>query len=222
VQVQKAKVCVLVNGPAAIKDDAVLAKNIDFRGLREALKPYHEDREGAVACHVFFDSFSPADDILAWALTGFALEQARFRDATTVRHYSGGFNWQETIEAVNAKMAAQKDSEEPGVGDGLVTVYPVRTPLSRYLLMNVDCVVDIRQPFDKDADGKLKPAVEKAIRDHVGKLRIPDKGKLLFRVTHTEAGKDATSKFYLGAAKELAESLGFRSQAMQSTGTGER
>jgi hypothetical protein len=215
-----ANVCayVLVNGQGLLQDnDTVRWKALDFDALRNALAPLRKGKDSAVIFHVFREGEqSDAGRLLLWALEGFGRRSARYRDARVLENIVTGFNWERLIATMNEKSGGQ-DGDEPLTGDGAVTVSPVRTVLSRYLYLGADCVVTLAAPFTDKSDGRLTSEVEKAIHRAVSDLKLPAKNQVLFRVRHTLADRNAANRFYATTARELAESLGFKDRAMQSS-----
>src|SRR5262249_50612635 len=214
-----ARAYVLVNGKALVDGDAVRWKALDFDALRKALTPLKQGKDAAVIFRIFYDGSnqSEAPRLLRWALVGFGREEVGFRDAHTVTTIDGSFDWEKHLAAINDRTVGRPDADEALVGNDAVKVSSVRTALSRHLFGNADCVVSITQPFDERWDGKLPAELDKAIREHVAKLKLSDKGKLLVRFRYKAGGQDAATRFYLGAAKELAESLGFERHATEQT-----
>ncbi len=209
---------VLVNGTALLQgNDTIRWQALDFDALAKALMPLRRDKDAVVVFVVIHDALKNPDAgrLLRWALIGFAREKG-FQDARVVENFRGGFDWPKHIAAMNDKIGAQPDGEEPAAKDGSIVVHPVRTVLSRYLFEGVDCVVTLATPFPKGSDGKLPPEMEAAIRRRVGALKLPHQGAMLFRVGHKAGDRDAVERFYDTGAKELAESLGFKDRSMMS------
>jgi len=210
---------VLVNGKGLLEDpETVRWKALDFDSLAKALAPLRQGKDPVVIFHVFHEGGekSAGHRLLRWALVGFGRE-ARFQDARVIENFAGGFDWERHIAAINEKSQGQLDGDEPTVVDGSVAISPVRTFLSRHLYSGADCVVTLAMPFDGRSDGSLKPEWEKAIRAGVARLKLPNKGLLLFRVRFKEGGREAVDRFYHTAAKDLAEALDFKDRAMQSS-----
>ncbi len=206
-----AKAYVLVNGNGLINSNTVLWKALDFNALRKALTPFKEGKDAAVIFRISHDGSNSSDatQLLGWTLVGFGRQEVGFRDAHTVTIIDGSFNWEKHLAAINERLAGKPDGTEAPTGNDAVKVSPVQTALSRHLFGNADCVVSITQPFDERWDGKLPPELDKDIREHVAKLKLADKGKLLIRFRYKAGSQDAANRFYLSAAKDLAEALGF-------------
>jgi hypothetical protein len=209
---------VLVNGTALLQGDATIRwQALDFDALAKALMPLRRDKDAVVIFVVIHDALRQPDAgrLIRWALIGFAREKS-FADVRVVENVRGGFDWQKHIVAMNEKIGAQPDGDEPAAKDGSVVVHPVRTVLSRYLFEGADCVVTLTTPFPKGSDGKLPPEMEAAIRRRVGALKLPHKRAVLFRVGYKQGGRDAVERFYETVARELAEALGFKDRSMMS------
>ena len=214
----RARAYVLVNGTAILQGDATIRwQALDFDALAKALTPLRKDKDTVVIFQVIHDALKQPDAgrVIRWALIGFARENG-FPDVRVVENIRGGFDWQKHIAAMNEKIGAQPDGDEPAAKGGSVVVHPVRTVLSRYLFEGADCVVTLTTPFPNGSDGKLRPEVETAIRRRVAALKLPHKGAVLFRVGYKDGGRDAAERFYETVAKELAEALGFKDRSMMS------
>lgn len=217
---KNAKACVLVNSDGLSREDNALHwASLDFETLRKALLPYKEGKEPAVVFQIYHqprqdEEFEQFRKLLRWPLVGFGQEMG-FRPARWIEN--GALPWSERVAAIEGKTTGKADSDEPATGNELVTVYPVRTILSRHLFMNADCVVTIAPALTEDSDGGLPPKVEDALRRYVPELKLEDKGMLLFRIRCKLAAREASEKFYKSQAKALATSLGFESHNVQTS-----
>jgi RNA polymerase sigma factor (sigma-70 family) len=207
-----ARAMVLLDGMSLVRPDgSVDSTALDFVALRRVLKP-HAGKGHGLFVNVYFLAGTSADasQLVCWALEGFG-RQAGFEkaQATQTRFNDRSYDWKKKTAAVGK---GQAEGDEPATGDGLVKVYPVRTALSRQLT-GADCVVDILPPLEGEGDG-LKPAVRESIRVQVGRLNLPRKGHVLFRIRRGSG--EASQRFVEATAESLAESLGFKSCSTQS------
>jgi hypothetical protein len=112
--------------------------------------------------------------------------------------------WPTRIAGLDRDLPGPAGGDETGVNDRAIKVYPVRTPLSRYLTGDADCVVEIVTP----SAGKLDPEIEPGIVRAVARLKLARKEKMYFRVL-------ASGEFNLSVAPipeqthQLARRLGF-------------
>ena len=109
---------------------------------------------------------------------------ARTADALDLAYHPGrvsatfsGKTWREDVASVD-DLPGTPDRDEPGVGERPFKVYPVRTPLGRYLAGGNDCVLDLPAGL-AEAD---RAAALDAIGADVSKLRLGKKRGLLVRL----------------------------------------
>jgi RNA polymerase sigma factor (sigma-70 family) len=214
---------VFVDGPSIVRSDGTLdAKALDFRKLREALKPY--DRKGDVifmACYgnpAFPDGNESTDasNVLRWALEGFARQEG-FASAKgyDLRH-NDRYDWKAQVVSASKVASASKDDvdvEEPSSGNKLVKVFPVRTAISRELT-GADCVVEILPPSDKWENGELSQEIQDAIQLYVDKLKLPRKGNIHFQIYGRTPENEVGLRFVQITAPALAKSLGFENSSI--------
>ena len=130
---------------------------------------------------------------------------ARAADALDLAYYpdhmSSTFDsktWRERVASVG-DVPVTPDRDESGVGDESFKVYPVRTPLGRYLTRGSDCVLDLPSGVPE----ANQVATLDAIRAEVSKLRLGEKRRLLVRF-YNPPPKDPTKD-----SDRLAKGLGF-------------
>lgn len=103
--------------------------------------------------------------------------------------------WDDVLSGAR-NFEEKEDAQEPIVQDELIKAYPVRTKLSRFAVGNVDCVVEIKRPFD-GRQKELSDALQFSIRKAVKLLRLgEEKGKLFYQVSSTTAGHDLIDKLF--------------------------
>ncbi|QDV42774.1 Thiol-disulfide oxidoreductase ResA [Stieleria neptunia] len=80
--------------------------------------------------------------------------------------------------------------------DRLINAYPLRTKLSRIVIGDADCVIEIKQPID-GRQQELSPELQSAIRSAIESFG-PEltKRKLLFRVRSTDAGRELVEQIF--------------------------
>ena len=104
-------------------------------------------------------------------------------------------SWDDFYEPLKDWTEAESVTETV-ITDRLVNVYPLGTKLSRIAIGNADCVVEIKQPIDgrqKDLSTALQSAIRGAIESVGPELK---KGKLLFRVQSTDAGRELVEQIF--------------------------
>jgi RNA polymerase sigma factor (sigma-70 family) len=206
------KAVVVIDGMSLVRPDgSVDSTALDFAALRKALKPYAGKGHGVFLQAYFLTGTSQeAAAFLCWALEGFGRETG-FDTPRAMQTWFNGqtFDWKAETEAARK---TDPEGDEPGTGDAVVKVYPVRTALSRQRV-KADCVVDILVPLEGDGDG-LKPGVREAIVRYVGQLNLTQKGSVRFRVRR-RGNAAAFGRFRETTAPSLARSLGFKSHSVE-------
>jgi hypothetical protein len=114
-------------------------------------------------------------------------------------------NWQARVAIIDAGRPGSTRGDEAGLGNNTVRIYPVRTPLSRYLFDGSDCVVDcLAAPVLE-----VKDRVRVTIKATVPKLDLERRQQLLFRVPAGQV--EERSRVPLQEELHgLAKSLGFQ------------
>jgi hypothetical protein len=118
--------------------------------------------------------------------------------------------WPRFVKIAAGKPAGDSTTKEDAVKKKGVTIYPVRTALSRYLTHSPDCVVIFEEPFPADWDGLLEPEMYDDIKAAIGEVKFDTRDCLHFRITSEQAAFDAVGRFALN--RETGRSLGFRDQ----------
>jgi hypothetical protein len=119
-------------------------------------------------------------------------------------YVNGRETWQSRISSLAKEVPGQAGGDESGLDDRAVKVYPVRTPLSRYLTGDADCVVEILMPTAAEFDAEIEPAIARAIT----RLKVGRKEKISFRVLVSGKFEGAGGRISDQTAI-LAKSLGF-------------
>ena len=204
-----------VDGAALLAaEGTVQAGGIDFKGVEKALPQFTERKEAGISITVIFGNPSPSnqnEQFLSWTFEGFA-HRLGFGNVKVSQTSTVGHDWDASRAKIRKKMTDVPESDEPMTGNAIVQVYPVRTELSRQLCGNADCVARILKSFEVQADGKLLPEVEEALRSEIGKVKLAEKDTLDLQVCFsTREGHDAVDRFVGSTASTaLAKSLGFR------------
>jgi hypothetical protein len=93
----------------------------------------------------------------------------------------------------------------------------VRTILSLLLTDNMDCVVVVRTPLEKDGEKLLTPEIHEAIVNHVAAVKLRDRTR--FQISIKTRGKNISNarldEFIRGELTDMAKSLGFGSASVQ-------
>lgn len=111
-------------------------------------------------------------------------------DVESVRHASAE-NWPLLIAQLTQAPEPAANQDETGVGDERVKVYPIRTPLSRYLFSHEDdCVVRVIPPLDQ-VNENIVPQIARAL----DQLQLQEReAMLLFHVKGTAGGNSMLEK----------------------------
>jgi hypothetical protein len=164
-------------------------------------------RDGIVHFRVFHDK------------TADSHENKRLHDALRVLARTEGFRgakideelrnddvtWQARVAIIDAGRLASTRGDEAGLGNNSVRIYPVRTPLSRYLFEGSDCVVDCFAAPVLEVHDRVRVMIKAT----VPKLGLERRHQILFRVP-----ADQVEERSRGPLQEelhrLASSLGFQ------------
>jgi thiol-disulfide isomerase/thioredoxin len=145
--------------------------------------------------------------------------QAGFDKVQTGGTYEGG-TWKDKMVRVTSDPSGDDAAESP-VENEFVRAYPVRTPLSHFLLgsNDYDCVIELRQPID-GRFSEVSPTVRQVIGEQVARLDLPRKRKVNFRCLTTTAGSKSVERYFGGGGPApvsvLLEELGFRDRSYSS------
>jgi hypothetical protein len=212
-----AKAYVLINGEAVLSTDGMInTKALDLPALRQQLAPFADRGKGLVYFNVCYRPvLDRGEEVLLWALYGFAVH-AGFRDARVGNSYIPSFVWDTHIAKVNEAVAGEPDGDEQPIGNEIVSVYPVRTALSRYLTSNADCIVDVLKPLDKDV---LTSDLHEAIQQFVSKTELKRKKLIQLRIwTKGPESRQLANDFMSKRdPKAFAASLGFEDSTVSHT-----
>jgi thiol-disulfide isomerase/thioredoxin len=120
--------------------------------------------------------------------------EAGFRTVETTEQ-STSAAWVESFAVVQEFEEADR-GREPIVEDDFLRVYPLHTRLSKMVMGNAACVVEIKPPFDGRVDvipEPLRESIEQAVRA----LELEGSGGVLqFRVTSTSAGQELVDRLF--------------------------
>ncbi len=194
-----AKIVVVIDGEGIRKPDDVDEGPL-VETIRRDLAGFARRGEAVHFILFFGNGAAPIDP------RGMKAALARTADALDLAYYPtrmsatfSGKTWREDVASLD-DLPATHDRAEPGVGEESFKVYPVRTPLGRYLAGGNDCVLDLPSGL-AEAD---RASTLDAIGANVSKLRLGKKRGLLVRF-HEPPPKDPT-----GDADRLAKGLGFK------------
>lgn len=216
-----AKVFVLINGMALFnEDDTVLnLAEFDDKGLEVAMNGHVQAGvRGTAIFRVCCVPFLPRPEHVAWGASGiFHLYLTHrvddwFRDfdveIVPLSRWTPATDWQSLVADITRPPSDEDIQAESGVGDDQVKVYPVRTPLSRYLYGDAyDCVIHIIPPIH-EADAGILLTMQRSLAQL--KLEKKDRACLLYhwkRGHESEADEFRDEFFGEQVYKDL---LGFR------------
>ncbi len=213
---EEAKACVLINGSSIVKNSMIDASALDLQALAKELAPYADRDKGIVFFNIRFGQKSVGFDRQASSMLMLALEafgrRAGFHTVNVSQ--SAYIDWEKSIAAVNEKTNGQTDEDESAVGNELVRVYPVRTPLTRYLLGNNDCVVDVLAPISEEGGEALSAEIRKAILRYVPKAGVTHQDTINFRVRSGNGSEKAIDQFKRQDSVGLTKVLGYKQQTI--------
>jgi hypothetical protein len=128
---------------------------------------------------------------------------AGFRDARVGTNGSI-VPWQDRLSTTSAKPGDAADAEENGEGDDRARAYAVRTPLSRYLAIGADCVVNLE---DVVREGEIDAGLRRSIESAIAQVELPRRDLLVLRarLSDPRSGVEQLRE----RVKELAAALGF-------------
>jgi hypothetical protein len=113
--------------------------------------------------------------------------------------------WRERIATLDAGRPGSPQGEEAGLGNNTVRIYPVRTPLSRYLFEGSDCVVDCLAAPDLDVEGRVRVMIKATLP----KLDLVRKQQIHFRIPADKVEEHSRAPLQQRLDR-LAKSLGFQ------------
>lgn len=216
-----ASLCVFVNF-AAYKDDEIDKSSSFFAGLSDRLAKFAEvDNRHAtfVVLVARSDDFEKADK-RATALAKLCEQLGRAAGFMSAKYMVGFyFDWSKEIE--NAESAAKlSDSQvENSVGDDRIRVFPVRTFLSRMLLTDADCIVNIL-PVVRQNDGTRFPDdFVPSMQRFVPELKYARKKLLFMRARYVMSARKRIEDWGENQAgrKAFAQQFGFENSNLQQT-----
>ncbi len=110
--------------------------------------------------------------------------------------------WTDKVARINASSADPSLSETP-IDSELVRVFPVCTKLSHFLLGDVDCFVQLRQPID-GRFLQFPKSIHESIVKSVASLALSSKRVIMFRCLTTTSGRNAVEKYFSPQGNELS------------------
>jgi hypothetical protein len=180
---------------------------------QSALGSIHRDlagagaRNGIVYFRIFHDKTSDPNQNqrLHDALRGLARAEG-FRDAKVDEELrNDDLTWRERITTLDGGRPGSPRGDEAGLGNNAVRIYPVRTPLSRYLFEGSDCVVDCLAAPDLEVEDRVRVTIKATLP----KLDLKRKQQIHFRVPAAKVEEHSRvplqERLHL-----LAKSLGFQ------------
>ena len=103
-------------------------------------------------------------------------EDAGFKRSTWSVTYGEILDWSPHLAKIEAAATLADTQVEEAIGDERVSVFPVRTFLSRILIQNADCVVNIRPIWQKtDGPGFVESFVP-SLKQFIPEIKYAQKG----------------------------------------------
>ncbi len=106
--------------------------------------------------------------------------------------------WSESIKVMGGP-GRDKTQDEQVIENDEVRVFPICTPLSKFLYSDTDCIVEIFHPID-GRTAELSDRLKRFIREAVEQTKVESKNRLQFRVMSTEAGNERVEKLFSSRA----------------------
>jgi len=184
-----AQLLILINGMALLNDhNTVLDLSaLDYEGLQEAIQAYRRAglREGREIIQVIGVPLRDEDD------DRFPWEASILLHSFLDRQHSDGTNegnqinmqlrnpkhpqdWDRLVSDLITRPTEEAIRRESGVGDNLVKVYPICTPLSRYFTSDVEnCVIANVKPLDQLTPDEIQAFPEK-VKTYLARLNLQE------------------------------------------------
>lgn len=184
---QKATFLVLINGAAMLNEDdtALNVGAVDFRALHDVLQELLRARllrRVIVMADVGRHKGSSKPGSASLVLHSWLRDVPPTTDfATFLSHRTAKEDWNSLVARLSVPPGAEAIQREAGVGDDLVKIYPICTPLSRLLCeSDADCVIYNVKPLDQFTaeDFQAFPAKAKAYASRLN-LKPPFKAYFL-------------------------------------------
>jgi hypothetical protein len=113
--------------------------------------------------------------------------------------------WRDRIATLDGARPGLPGGDEPGLGNDMVRIYPVRTPLSRYIFQGSDCVVDCLVAPDLEVEDRVRVTIKATLP----KLDLKRKQQVHFRVPADKVEEHSRVPLQ-ERLHRLAKSLGFQ------------
>jgi thiol-disulfide isomerase/thioredoxin len=207
-----ATVYAMVNGSGLLRENLIDPSALDGKRFRAELKNLAKGGEPTLRLILRFDGFEEdegAEQFLGAAIKELCREAGFSKvNSTTMR---SSLAWGEFSNRLQSKQ--DDDAREEIVEEELIRVYPIRTNLSRVLLSDADCVVEIRRPFD-GRQKTLSPELRASIAKAIDSLELQTKHVLSFKLSSTDAGEAMIEELFsykeTSPANVFAHELGFK------------
>jgi hypothetical protein len=164
-------------------------------------------RDGIVYFRIFHDKTSALHEnkLLHDALRGLARAEG-FRGAKVDEEFrNDDLTWRERLATFDGGRPGSRKGDEAGLGNNAARIYPVRTPLSRYLFEGSDCVVDCLAAPDLEVEDRVRVTIKATLP----KLDLERKQQIHFRVPAGKVREHSRVPLQ-ERLRHLAESLGFQ------------
>ena len=185
----KTDLCVLVDAATALKDNEVTPAGLGLDRLKADLLKQKVGQTN-LHFHLFYGTFARDREgqarLAHFAVIGFAHELGFPKVTASGVHMTVGNDrsWADQAEPLT-RGGLKPDAAEPAGGDANVKVYPVRTPLSRYLADDTDCVVLIGPAVDGER-GRLPNRYRAVAAQAVAELKLPDRKRIAWHIRSGE------------------------------------
>ena len=187
---------------------------LDLPRFNAELKDLARGNEPYLRLVIRFDGFEhnkAAEQFLEAAVKQLCRD-AGFAKVRSSKTYSS-LKWQRYTDRFRA-TPGNVELQEPILERPLIRTYAIKTNLSRAVLADADCWVQIRRPFDGRQES-LSEELRESIGETVDDLQLESKQKLCFKLSSTDAGEPIIEQLFsyqpTSPANVFARELGFDS-----------
>jgi hypothetical protein len=203
----QANVFVCVDTTEALKDRPIAVSALKLQDLENELQ-----RHKKTNTKLHFNLFCKGTDVdqaqqrslIRYALIGLGHELG-FAKVTAYEHYSNeDITWTDVVASFTGKNI-KPDADEPVSENDVLRVFPVRTPLSRFLTSGADCTVVILPSLKKDG-GVIPRNVLEAAPGLLNKVKLDQRNRISFHVGYVN---EEDRQLLLTNLRRFGEALGF-------------
>lgn len=219
-----ASLCVFANY-GAYEEVTVEPNSAFFAGLSEQLsKLANRDNRCAIVNVQVGQISQPFDKLRGRAeqlskLIAKLARDAGFKKSTwSVTYQATILGWSEIAATAEAAAKLAESSVEDSIGDDQVRVFPVRTFLSRMLMQDADCIINIRPIWQQDDGPNFVDSFVPSLKRLIPELKYVRKELMIVRVRYAGDARPFVDQWSgsLERSKEFGQELGFANSRNQS------